>query len=172
MNESSITGPRFLSQDDNEFRNEKRALEANMLTQPPLFHVDLISSQIDAILLQIKIFLKTYDEQISYRSHRYTFVSVISRRLLKQMKCLYIYHLQSHIILTIFQSSSFPFSFLYFSPFLPPSVLPCLHPLLFFFYTCSSIVLRFLFSSTSFSFRVRNGILVTGHQFSYEVSLG
>lgn len=58
MNESSITGPRFHSQENNEFRNEKRAVEVNVLTQPPIFHVDLISSQIDAILLQIKTFLK------------------------------------------------------------------------------------------------------------------
>jgi hypothetical protein len=54
MKESSITGPRFLSQENKEFRNEKRALEVNVLTQPSIFHVDLISSQIDAILLQIK----------------------------------------------------------------------------------------------------------------------
>jgi hypothetical protein len=59
MKESSITGPRFLSQENNEFKNEKRALEVNVLTQPPVFHVDLMISQIDAILLQIKTCLKT-----------------------------------------------------------------------------------------------------------------
>jgi hypothetical protein len=58
MNESSITGPRFFSQENSEFENERTALEVNMLTQPPVFHIDLITSQMDAILLQIKTLLR------------------------------------------------------------------------------------------------------------------
>jgi hypothetical protein len=59
MDESSVTCPRYLPQERDEFRNEARAAEAETLTHPPVFHVDLIRPQIDEFVVEIKTFLKT-----------------------------------------------------------------------------------------------------------------